>query len=420
VTAPVIRVDGVTKAYVRGRHTTLKDLTVHGWRRAPRERIVALRDVSFDVPAGRTLGLIGHNGAGKSTLLRLLGGVGKPDTGTISMPAKVSGLFELGTGLHPELTGRECILVTGVLAGLTRAQVRARTGDIVDFAEIGAVIDEPTRTYSTGMQSRLAFATAVHVDAEVLLVDEILAVGDIAFQTRCLDRIRAMQSAGVTVVVVSHDPALIDDICDEVVWLQGGRLIGQGKPREVTRHYRAAMEAETRCITPIDAPVVETHAGLALRARENRFGSLEAQITEVATCDAWGLPADRIAPGDAITLHAGLRLRRPDDVVQVNAVLLRDDGLMCVDTSTAATAAGTGVRATLTVGRLDLAPGRYAWNVGIYAADWSRTLDFHWQAYPLEITGERAPTPPALTPPLTWSTAPALPPPGLTATKSAV
>src|SRR5947209_12305215 len=190
MSTPVIRVEGVTKSYERRGHTTLKDRALHGWRRAPRQRSIALRDVSFDVGSGRTIGLIGHNGAGKSTMLRLLGGVGKPDAGSISVRGNVSGLFELGTGLHPELTGRECILVTGVLAGLTRAQVRARTDEIVEFAELADVVDEPTRTYSTGMQARLAFATAVHVDPEVRLIDEIIAVGDLAFRARCLERLR--------------------------------------------------------------------------------------------------------------------------------------------------------------------------------------------------------------------------------------
>ena len=400
---PAIEVCGVTKSYVRRHHSTLKDAVLHGGIRAA-ERFVALRDVSFDVRRGQTIGLIGHNGAGKSTLLRLLGGVGRPDTGRITVHHKVAGLFELGTGLHPELTGRESVMVTGVLSGLTRAQVRARLDEIVEFAELADFIDEPTRTYSSGMQARLAFATAVHVDAEVLLVDEILAVGDLAFQTRCLDRVRELQRSGVTAVVVSHDPTVIDDLCDEVVWLQGGRVIGQGSPREVTDQYRVAMEEATRRITPADAPVAYTATGHPLRVLENRFGSLEAQLTSVVQTDRWGQVTDSLSPGDGLRLVVETAVPASTGAVQVTATLTRSDGLVCLETSTRSAGGDGRRRATLTIDRLDLAPGRYAWTVAVYASDWARTLDLHWQAYPLRLTGAAAQSAPVLAPPAVWST----------------
>lgn len=405
MTTPQVRVRSVSKTYLRHRHTTVKDALVGGWRRSRSERTMALRDVSFDVASGRAVGLIGHNGAGKSTLLRLLGGVGRPDSGEIQVRGSISGLFELGTGMHPELTGRESVLVTGVLAGLTRPQVRARLSDIVEFAEITEVIDQPTRTYSTGMRARLAFATAVHVDADVLLVDEVLAVGDLAFQARCLDRIQQLQRSGVTSVVVSHDPSMIDLLCDEVVWLQGGRLIGQGDPREITQQYRAAMEEETRRITPRDAPEAVTPAGRPLRVLENRFGSLDAVIEAVTVTDAWGAVTERISPGAALRVHVHVRLpQRSEPAVQVNAALVRHDGVVCVETSTACVATSSHLRASLSIDRLDLAPGRYAWNVGVHSSDWSRTLDFHWLAYPLEMDGVASPSAPVMAPSMSWST----------------
>lgn len=402
MTAPAIRVSDVSKSFLRRRHHTLKDLAVRGGRLRA-ERHTALRHVSFDVQEGRTVGLIGHNGAGKSTLLRLIGGVAKPDRGRIDVRGKVSGLFELGSGFHPELTGRESIMVTGVLAGLTRAQVRARLGEIVEFAEIGDFLDEPTRTYSTGMRARLAFATAAHVDADVLLVDEILAVGDIAFQARCLDRLKALQRAGMTAVIVSHDPSLIDELCDEVVWLQGGRLIGQGGARSVSEDYRKAMDAETRRSTPADAPVAFTARGLPLRVLENRFGSLTAQVVQVRQSDVWGGATERLAPGQGLRLTVELDLRTPGRVVQVQASLLREDGLICLETSTRCAAVGSRSSVTLAIDRLDLAPGRYAWNVGVYELDWSQTLDLHWRAYPLAVDGVPAPEGPVLAPPLAWT-----------------
>lgn len=402
MTGPAIRVAGVTKSFALRRHRTLKDLAIRGCR-GRLERHAALRDVTFDVHPGRTVGLIGHNGAGKSTLLRLMGGVAKPDRGRVDVAGKVAGLFELGSGFHPELTGRESIMVTGVLAGLTRAQVRARLDEIVEFAEIGGFLDQPTRTYSTGMQARLAFAAAVHVDAEILLVDEILAVGDLSFQARCLDRLKAMQAAGVTAVVVSHDPSLIDELCDEVVWLQGGRLIGQGSPRSVNEDYRMAMDAQTRRSTPVDAPVAFTVAGRPLRVLENRFGSLTAQVVEVRQSDVWGRATERLAAGQGLRLTADLDLRACGRAVQVQASLLRADGLVCLETSTRCVAVGSRASVTLGIDRLDLAPGRYAWNVGIYEPDWSQALDLHWRAYPLEVDGVPAPDRPVLAPPLAWT-----------------
>ncbi len=407
---PAVRVDGVCKSFARRGHATLKDVAVRGRGRTRPPRFVALRDVTFDVAAGRTVGLVGHNGAGQSTLLRLVGGVGRPDRGRISVTGSVAALFELGTGLHPELTGRESVLVAGVLAGLTRAQVRARLDDIVEFAGLADVLDEPTRTYSTGMQSRLAFATAVHVDPDVLLVDEILAVGDLAFQTRCLDRLRAMQRGGVTVLLVSHDPALVEDLCDEVVWLQGGRVIGQGRPREVLRRYRAAMEDETRRVTPCDVPVAVTADGRELRVHDNRFGSLEAQVAAVRVTDAWGLAARRLAPGDGMRLAIDLHLGTAERPVQLTATLVRDDGVVCLEAATTVATTDETAHRTVSVDRLDLAPGRYGWSVGLYRADWSGTLDLHWNAYPLEVAGVPVPSAPVIAPPLQWSITTDLPP----------
>lgn len=402
-----IRVEAVSKTFARRRHRTLKDVVVRGVRPATCEPFRALRDVSFEIGRGRTVGLIGHNGAGKSTLLRLIGGVGRPDTGAIHVGGTVAGLFELGSGLHPELTGRESILVAGVLAGLTRAQVRARLDAIVQFAGIGDFLDEPTRTYSTGMQARLAFATAVHVEPDVLLVDEVLAVGDLAFQARCLDRLRRMQRAGVTILLVSHDPGLVDDLCDEVVWLQGGRVIGQGEPREVTRRYRAAMEDETRRTTPPGVPDVRTRGGGRLRVLDNRFGTLEAQLREVTVTDAWGAVAGDTRAGDAVRVVVDVDHGTVDEAVNLIASLVRDDGVVCLEAATTvAGGAAGGSRAALAVDRLDLAPGRYAWSVGLYSADWARTLDFHWQAYPLEVAGVPAASAPVLAPPLSWAVSP--------------
>jgi lipopolysaccharide transport system ATP-binding protein len=395
-----VEVRGVTKTFRRDDHRSLKEHVLHP--RQEHSRTFALRDVSLTVPAGRTLGLIGHNGAGKSVLLRLIGGVGRADVGEIEVHGRLAALFELGIGFHPELTGRESIEVTAVVSGMRRREARAATEPIVEFAELEEFIDAPLRTYSTGMQARLAFAIASHIDPEVLLVDEALAVGDLSFQARCIARLREMQQRGTTILLVSHEPGLVADLCDEVVWLRGGRVVGVGAPGEVTARYREAMAEETRRLTPHDVPDTTTPGGRLLRIGDNRFGSQEARLVAVTTLDGWGQPCDSVASGSPVQLRVEVEVPAELGDVQVGATLTRvEDGALCLDTSTGTTA---GVHEhVLVVDRLDLAAGEYAWDVGLYSADWQRTLDHHWRAYPLSVTGHRfEPGGPLLAPPMSW------------------
>jgi lipopolysaccharide transport system ATP-binding protein len=406
-----IRVCDLTKTFARASSVgsrSLKEavLTGSSLRRPRRDRIAVLQDVSLDVAHGQTVGIIGHNGAGKSTLLRLIAGVGKPDAGTIEVAGRLGALFEIGVGFHPELTGRESVLVAGVVAGLSREQVRARMDEIAAFAELEDSLDEPIRTYSTGMQARLAFSLATVMDPEVLLVDEVLAVGDLAFQARCYDRLRAMQRAGTTILLVSHDPVVITDLCDTVVWLRGGRLVGQGPPREVTERYRADMAEETRRITPEDVPEAVTPAGRELRIHDNRFGSQRGVIARVDVLDGWGVAAERIPTGGqlrvVVTAHVPLGL----GVAHLGVTLTRSDGVVCLDSATPLTGSDNVRVAALDVGRLDLAAGDYSIDVGLYDEHWAHTFDYHWRAYPLRIDGPAfGPSGAVLAPPLSWSVA---------------
>jgi lipopolysaccharide transport system ATP-binding protein len=232
------------RRYSPHRPRGLQEIFARGFRRIqPVERFWGLRDVSFTVPPGSMVGIVGANGSGKSTLLRLIGGIGRADTGRVEVTGRISALLNLSAGFHPDLTGRENTFVSGVLNGLTRRQVIERLEAIVAFAEIEEFIDNPVRTYSTGMQMRLAFSTAVHAEPDVLLIDEVLSVGDVAFQRKCLDRIAAFKARGCSIVLVSHDTAAVRDLCDEALWLNGGRLMMQGPSAEVVRHYLADMAA---------------------------------------------------------------------------------------------------------------------------------------------------------------------------------
>jgi lipopolysaccharide transport system ATP-binding protein len=202
----------------------------------------ALRDVDLDVPYGACLGLVGANGAGKSTLLRLIAQVGRPDAGTIEVRGRMRALLDLGTGFHPDLTGRENVFLGGVISGLSRREVKRRFDEIVAFAELESFIDNPLRTFSTGMRLRLAFSVAALTEPAILLVDEVLVVGDLAFQHKCVRRIEFLKANGCTLMVCTHDPGQIRELCDSAVWLDAGRVTAAGAAASVLDSYVRAAD----------------------------------------------------------------------------------------------------------------------------------------------------------------------------------
>ncbi len=243
--ANLIEVNGLSKKFRRyhpGRPWTLQEAILGGLRRmTPVEYLWALKEVTFRVSSGCMLGVIGPNGAGKSTLLRLIGGVGKPDAGSVVVRGPVGALLDLGAGFHPDLTGRENIFVSGVISGLTRREVAERFDSIVDFSELEEFIDSPIHTYSSGMRMRLAFAIAVHTEADILLIDEVLAVGDISFQEKCLKRIKEFKAQGCAIILVSHDEKMIQEFCDEALWLKSGHVMAHGPANLVVSEYVTDM-----------------------------------------------------------------------------------------------------------------------------------------------------------------------------------
>jgi lipopolysaccharide transport system ATP-binding protein len=242
--AAMISVTGVGKQFQRihpDRPATIQEAIAKGLRGLRHFRSVetfwGLHDVTFEVGTGRTVGVVGANGSGKSTLLRLIGGVGRPDTGRIEVRGRIGALLDLGAGFHPDLTGRENAVLAGILNGATRREVLARLDEIVAFAEVEDAIDSPVRTYSTGMLMRLAFSVAAHTEPEILLIDEVLAVGDAAFQQKCLERIARFKANGCSILLVSHVGTTIEDLCDEAILLEHGRLTARGSAAEVARRY---------------------------------------------------------------------------------------------------------------------------------------------------------------------------------------
>lgn len=253
----VIRLAGVRKSFrkktSRGDYTTIKSSLVErlfGRRSRLPSVLHVLDGVDLDVAPGTTLGIIGRNGSGKSTFLKLIAGIIQPDSGQIEVRGKISPLIELGAGFHPEFSGRENVLLNGLVLGLTRSEIESRFDSIVAFAELAEFIDDPVRTYSSGMYMRLAFSVAVHADPDVLLIDEILTVGDEGFVSKCRDRLAAFQAAGKTIVIVSHDLDAIERWCHEAIWLERGAIAARGFPAAVVRRYHAAVEHDKATAQP--------------------------------------------------------------------------------------------------------------------------------------------------------------------------
>ncbi len=238
-----IEVKAVSKSFkiYYDKGTTLKEKFLFKKRRAYEERNV-LNDISFSVKTGEAIGLVGHNGCGKSTTLKLLTRIMYPDSGSIEINGRVSSLIELGAGFHPDMSGRENVYINAAIFGLTRNEIEKRLQDIIDFSELQEFIDNPVRTYSSGMYMRLAFSVAINVDAEVLLIDEILGVGDANFQIKCFEKLQEIKRNGTTIVIVSHSLQQIEQICERSIWIHEGRIREEGIPQEVHQKYMSYME----------------------------------------------------------------------------------------------------------------------------------------------------------------------------------
>ena len=226
------------------RSYSLKERVLFNHRNRYEWRVV-LDDISFDVETGETFGIIGNNGSGKSTLLKLLTRIMYPNTGTIDVNGRVASLIELGAGFHPDMCGKENILINASIFGLPRKEIKARMDSIIDFSGLHEYIDNPIRTYSTGMYMRLAFSIAINVDADVLLVDEILAVGDASFQKQCFDHMQKLKDSGVTIAIVTHDMGVVRDFCDRAMWIHNGKEQAIGSSREVVGKYTEFLYQES-------------------------------------------------------------------------------------------------------------------------------------------------------------------------------
>jgi ABC-type polysaccharide/polyol phosphate transport system ATPase subunit len=355
VTAPAIVAKDVAKLYRRYAHRnqlrTLKSALLTGSvlsDLSADETFTALEGVSFDVPRGATFGVIGENGSGKSTLLKLVAGITKPTRGQLAVDGRVSALIELGAGFHPEISGRENVSINGIMLGLARREVERRFDEIVDFAELREFIDAPVKTYSSGMYMRLGFAVAIHVDPDVLLIDEVLAVGDEAFTRKCLDKIAEFHRRGKTILFVTHSLGLVEKMCDDALWLRHGRAADRGDPKRVVDAYLTyvaageeallqAQPAATAALATTKEPAPRATPGEAAPAggyRPGRWGSREIEVRAVRLLDARGRERHVFVPGETVTLVLAVHAREAVSDFVFGAGLYSADGSCVYGTNT--------------------------------------------------------------------------------------
>jgi ABC-type polysaccharide/polyol phosphate transport system ATPase subunit len=304
---PIIEVDHVTKEFRLGQLVNLRQSLRNGWARLSggevlrRQPFKALADVSFNVEAGEVVGIIGHNGAGKSTLLKLLAGISRPTTGRVAVRGRVAPLIEVGAGLVPDLTGRENIYLNGTILGMRREEIKRKFDEIVAFAELEEFIDTPLKRYSSGMQVRLGFSIATAIESEVLIIDEVLAVGDLAFQRKCFDRMQQIiRDEATTVLLVSHNIRHVERLCTRVLMLSHGAIVAEGIPRSVCDKFYETMNR------------FASSAKEQARSTSARFvGSGEAEVVRIDVIGRHGLPVDEIRSGDPLELRVRLKVLRP-------------------------------------------------------------------------------------------------------------
>ena len=390
-----LEIQGVSKRFrtQRNRPATLKELFIQRLKgRGPTGagEHWALREISFALEKGRSLGIIGHNGAGKSTLLRLVCGLGRPTTGTIQYWGQIGSLLELGSGFQPEMTGRENLLTGGILNGLSRREVEAIQGEIIAFAELEEFIDQPVRTYSSGMYLRLAFATITHFDPDFLIIDELLAVGDSRFHQKCLDRLKSFRKAGKSLLIVSHDLDQIRASCDEVLVLEEGRIVARGDPESAIRSYYDVMRQRTE---KRQAQIGVAHQPIAPVQQGTRYGTQEATITAVRLFDGEERMTDHIYAGSPLTVELEyLRANTVPDMACLVGIFNEND-TKCFETFIPSVHTASGklsergsIRCHLP--EVPLVPARYYVAVGLFPTDWSFVYDHHGQMHTLHIMNE--------------------------------
>jgi len=351
------------------------------------ERFEALRGVSFEVQSGQTLGIIGENGSGKSTLLKILAGISKPTAGEVVTQGRISALIELGAGFHPEISGRENIFINGVILGLTRKQIQEKYDEIVRFAELEEFIDNPVKSYSSGMFMRLGFSIAINVNPDILLVDEVLAVGDASFVPKCLDKINEFRRHGKTIIYVSHDLATIERICDDVIWIKKGKIEMRGYPKRVIDAYLEYVGKKDDKKSLAQHGEEEKFTG---QGKENRWGSREIEISNVRMFDAAGREKYIFEADEPLAIQFDVEAHSAESDFVFGIGVYNGEGISCYGSNTllenfnAEQIQGKG-KVRLTVPALGLVNGTYFLDIAVHKRD-GYPFDYHHFQYSFRVT----------------------------------
>ncbi len=402
-----IRVDGVSKKFdlQLDRARSIKELFTRRNRDATRDTFWALKDVSLEIEQGSMFGLIGHNGSGKSTLLRCIAGIYQPNSGSVSVDGRISTLLELGAGFHPDLSGRENVYLNATILGMPRKEIDRRFDDIVAFAGVEHFIDSPVKVYSTGMYVRLGFSVAVHVDPEILIIDEVIAVGDEAFQRQCFDHLYGLRKQGVTIVVVTHGMATVQTMCDRAAWLDHGVLKAVGPAPAVALQYlhhvnSLEMEAREEESLELQLPVPSgasddevTTSGptrSSITHEGDHWGTGEVTITSVDFIDGSGRSTDVIESGSPLVIRIGFDCSSSVEDPTIGVAIHHEGGIHVTGTNTRLAGvrlgkvSGSGVVEYVT-GGLPLLDGAFSVSVAIEDEHSQRTFDRYDHGWQLKV-----------------------------------
>lgn len=372
MTELAISVDDVSKRFVRftDKRSTLKERLIRG-RARKSEDFWALRNVTLHVPKGSVYGLIGHNGSGKSTMLKIMSGIYRPTSGTITTVGRLAALIELGAGFHPEMTGRENIKLNGSILGLTKAEIAAATDEIIDFSGLRDFIDDPVKHYSSGMYVRLGFSVAVHMRPEILLVDEVIAVGDEEFQRKCFDHLSSLRKAGKTIVVVSHGLGQLEGLCDEVTWLDHGEVQRTGPTTEVINSYLERVNTEESA---------RSRQVSATRSQLERTNT-ELHVTQASITGADHEPVNHTETGKSFNINISMQVNEELLGPNVRIAFQHETGPLVTMVSNHRVGDDFGTLApgdytiTATIPQNPLLPGRYRVHIDVFDYTGTRTLD---------------------------------------------
>lgn len=379
---------------VRGSYTTLKSSLLNAFKSSKEQHSYTnvLKDITLRIPKGAAVGIIGKNGSGKSTLLKLITGIYKPDTGTVSVTGRVAALIELGAGFHPDFSGRENIYLGGVMHGMSRAEIDGAFNDIVRFAELEDVIDDPVRTYSSGMFMRLGFSLAVHTDPDVLLVDEVLAVGDARFVAKCKDKVAELRRSGKTLLLVTHDLEAVELWCDEALWIQDGKVQERGDPRRVIDTYRQYVEhseEEELILTQTDAETIIEGEKDSDETKHQRWGSREIEITSAKLLDSTGKEHFVFHSDSSMTIEIAYKINEDTPDVVFGIGINRTDGLVIHGTNTEIEKIEIpklkkNGKITYRIPRIGLLDGSYTLDVAVHRSD-GYPYDYHKSAVKFSV-----------------------------------